>query len=45
MAMNCGAGVETLAKSVFNYPTLAQCYKTAALDCLRQLAGSSGAAD
>jgi NAD(P) transhydrogenase len=42
MAMNCGAGVETLAKSVFNYPTLAQCYKTAALDCLRQLSGSSG---
>jgi hypothetical protein len=22
---------------VFNYPTLAECYKSAALDCLRQL--------
>ncbi|MDT8388548.1 MAG: Si-specific NAD(P)(+) transhydrogenase [Thiogranum sp.] len=37
MAMNCGAAVELLADSVFNYPTLAECYKTAALDCLRQL--------
>jgi NAD(P) transhydrogenase len=37
MAMTCGASVEILAESVFNYPTLAQCYKSAALDCLRQL--------
>jgi len=37
MAMACGAGVDLLAHSVFNYPTLAQCYKTAALDCVRQL--------
>ena len=37
MAMTCGAGVDILAESVFNYPTLAQCYKSAALDCLRQL--------
>ena len=37
MAMNCKAPVEVLAGSVFNYPTLAQCYKTAALDCLQQL--------
>jgi NAD(P) transhydrogenase len=37
MAMSCGAGVDLLAHSVFNYPTLAQCYKTAALDCVRQL--------
>jgi hypothetical protein len=29
--------VDILAESVFNYPTLAQCYKSAALDCLRQL--------
>lgn len=36
IAMNCNATVELLANSVFNYPTLAQCYKTAALDCLRQ---------
>jgi NAD(P) transhydrogenase len=37
IAMSCGAGVDLLAESVFNYPTLAQCYKSAALDCLRQL--------
>ena len=37
MAMNCHATVDVLAQSVFNYPTLAQCYKSAALDCLRQL--------
>ena len=37
MAMGCGGGLDALAHSVFNYPTLAQCYKTAALDCLRQL--------
>jgi NAD(P) transhydrogenase len=37
MAMNCGATVDTLAACVYNYPTLAECYKTAALDCLQQL--------
>jgi NAD(P) transhydrogenase len=37
MVMSCGGGVDVLAESVFNYPTLAQCYKSAALDCLRQL--------
>ena len=37
MAMACHAGVELLAHTVFNYPTLAQCYKTAALDCVRRL--------
>lgn len=37
MAMTCKAPVEALADTVFNYPTLAQCYKTAALDCLQQL--------
>ena len=37
MAMTCKATVDTLAATVFNYPTLAQCYKTAALECLRQL--------
>jgi len=37
MAMACGGGIDILAESVFNYPTLAQCYKSAALDCLRQL--------
>ena len=39
MAMNCQAPVDVLAGTVFNYPTLAECYKTAALDCLQQLAG------
>jgi NAD(P) transhydrogenase len=33
MAMRCKATVETLASNVFNYPTLGQCYKTAALEC------------
>lgn len=37
MAMTCKASVDTLAATVFNYPTLAQCYKTAALACLAQL--------
>jgi len=37
IAMNCGAGVDLLASTVYNYPTLAHCYKIAALDCLRQL--------
>ena len=37
IVMCCGCGVDVLAESVFNYPTLAQCYKSAALDCLRQL--------
>jgi len=37
MAMNCDARVEVLADTVFNYPTLAECYKAAALDCLQQL--------
>lgn len=37
MAMNCQAPVDMLASNVFNYPTLAQCYKIAALDCLQQL--------
>ena len=37
MAITCGATIDTLAATVFNYPTLAQCYKTAALECLAQL--------
>jgi NAD(P) transhydrogenase len=37
MVMACGGDIDILADSVFNYPTLAQCYKRAALDCLRQL--------
>ncbi len=37
MAMTCHATVDVLAATVFNYPTLAQCYKAAALECLTQL--------
>ncbi len=37
IAMACNATVDTLALTVFNYPTLAQCYKTAALECMAQL--------
>ena len=37
MAMICKATVDVLAATVFNYPTLAQCYKTAALECLAHL--------
>jgi len=37
MAMTCNVTVDVLAATVFNYPTLAQCYKTAALECQMQL--------
>ncbi|MGD8582072.1 MAG: Si-specific NAD(P)(+) transhydrogenase [Gammaproteobacteria bacterium] len=37
MAMICKATADVLAAAVFNYPTLAQCYKTAALECMAQL--------
>lgn len=37
MLMTCSATVDVLAATVFNYPTLAQCYNTAALECLLQL--------
>lgn len=37
MAMSCHANIEHLAAQAFNYPTLAQCYKTAALECIQQL--------
>lgn len=37
IAMICDATIDVLAASVFNYPTLAQCYKTAALECIDQL--------
>jgi NAD(P) transhydrogenase len=36
--MGCGGSVDRLAENVFNYPTLAECYRTAALDCLDRLA-------
>lgn len=37
MAMTCDASIDVLASTVFNYPTLAQCYKSAALECLQQI--------
>lgn len=37
MAITCNATVDVLAATVFNYPTLAQCYKAAALECQMQL--------
>ncbi|MDX8408547.1 MAG: Si-specific NAD(P)(+) transhydrogenase [Mariprofundales bacterium] len=33
--------VDDLVRNVFNYPTLAECYRMAALDCLQQLASAS----
>ena len=35
--MNMDGTVDDLARNVFNYPTLAECYKMAAKDCLAQL--------
>lgn len=37
MALNSSATVDSLARNIFNYPTLAECYKTAAQNCLDQL--------
>lgn len=37
MLMACGGTVDALADTVFNYPTLAQCYKDAALACVEAL--------
>ena len=37
MVMNFNGTVDDLAEHVFNYPTLAECYKTAALACSNQL--------
>lgn len=37
LLMNAGGTVDDLAANVFNYPTLAECYRLAALDCLQQL--------
>jgi len=35
--MNLNGTVRELVNYVFNYPTLAECYKLAALDCMHQL--------
>jgi len=37
MLMHFGGTVHDLVGNVFNYPTLAECYKLAALDCLENL--------
>ena len=37
IAISCQMTVDKLAENVFNYPTLAECYKSAALSCLEQL--------
>jgi len=37
LVMNLHGTVRDLVSNVFNYPTLAECYKLAALDCTQQL--------
>ncbi|MBI5918085.1 MAG: Si-specific NAD(P)(+) transhydrogenase [Nitrosomonadales bacterium] len=37
LVMNLQGTVRDLIRNVFNYPTLAECYKLAALDCTHQL--------
>jgi len=37
LVMNLDGTVEDLVNNVFNYPTLAECYKLAAADCLQKL--------
>jgi len=37
LVMNLQGTVRDLVANVFNYPTLAECYKLSALDCLHQL--------
>lgn len=37
LVMNLGGTLRDLISNVFNYPTLAECYKIAALDCVHQL--------
>jgi len=37
LVMNLKGTVHDLVANVFNYPTLAECYKLAALDCIQQL--------
>lgn len=40
LVMNLNGTVRDLVANVFNYPTLAECYKLAALDCVHQLESS-----
>ncbi len=37
LVMNLNGSVRDLISNVFNYPTLAECYKFGALDCTHQL--------
>jgi len=37
LVMNLHGNVRDLVANVFNYPTLAECYKLAALDCMHQI--------
>ncbi len=37
LVMNFNGTVRNLVSNVFNYPTLAECYKLAAMDCMHQL--------
>jgi NAD(P) transhydrogenase len=41
LVMNLKGTVHDLVSNVFNYPTLAECYKLAALDCIHQLSRSN----
>jgi NAD(P) transhydrogenase len=40
LVMNLHGTVRDLVSNVFNYPTLAECYKLAALDCVHRLSES-----
>ncbi|GMQ99686.1 MAG: Si-specific NAD(P)(+) transhydrogenase [Zetaproteobacteria bacterium] len=42
LVMNLNGTVTDLVRNVFNYPTLAECYKLAALDCLNQIKRKPG---
>jgi len=42
LVMNLNGTVADLVRNVFNYPTLAECYKLAALDCLSQIKRKPG---
>lgn len=44
MAIASGATAETLVETIFNFPTLAEAYRIAALDALRQLETTAAAA-
>jgi len=45
LVMNLGGTATDLVRNVFNYPTLAECYKLAALDCLDVLHRGQGSPD